>query len=48
MDWSGLAPKICLAVSTEELRDDDTSACVAIFSIQQTLPFGLWETLPKS
>lgn len=31
-DWSGLGPKICLALSTEELRDDDTSACVAMFS----------------
>lgn len=30
-DWDGLAPSICLAVSTEDVREDDTSACVAIF-----------------
>lgn len=25
-----LAPRICLAVSTEEVKEDDTKACVAI------------------
>jgi hypothetical protein len=30
-DWSGLDPSIFLAASTEEVRDDDTNACVAIF-----------------
>ena len=29
-DWVGLAPSTFLAVSTEEVRDDDTSACAAI------------------
>ena len=30
-EWVRLAPIIFLADSTEEARDDDTSACVAIF-----------------
>lgn len=29
--WIDLVPNICLALSTEEVRDDDIRACVAIF-----------------
>lgn len=30
-DWSGLAPRLCLAASAEKVRDDeDTRACAAM------------------
>ena len=29
-DWFGLAPRICLAVSTEDARQKDISACVCV------------------
>lgn len=39
---AGLAPRICLADSTEDVSDDDeTKACVAIF-LEKRLETCLW------
>lgn len=39
-DWTGLPARIWRAASTEEVMDEDeSSACVAIFSLKKDLVF---------